>query len=85
MNFKLLKEYFIQNNLKVKDIVSQKFFLERMGIIERAKILEKKMNEKQKKYMIATLSRLLNKSSMGELFKVIFAYKSNNKKFYGFE
>ena len=43
------------------------------------------MNEKQKKYMIPTLPRLLNKSSMGELFKVIFAYKSNNKKFFGFE
>ena len=56
-----------------------------MGIIERAKILEKKMNENQKKYMITTLSRLSNKSSMGELFKVIFAYKSNNNKFFGFE
>ena len=43
------------------------------------------MNEKQKKYMITTLSRLLNKSSMGELFKVIFAYKGHNKKFFGFE
>ena len=42
-------------------------------------------NEKQKKYMITTLSRLLNKSSMGELFKVIFAYKGHNKKFFGFE
>ena len=56
-----------------------------MGIIERAKILEKKMNKQQKKYMITTLSRLLDKNLMGELFKVIFAYKSHNKKFFGFE
>ena len=85
VNFSLLNEFFSKEKLNVKKIVTQKFFLERMGIIERAKILEKKMNEKQKKYMITTLSRLLNKSSMGELFKVIFAYKSNNKKFFGFE
>ena len=85
VNFSLLNEFFSKKKLNVKRVVTQKFFLERMGIIERAKILEKKMNEKQKKYMITTLSRLLNKSSMGELFKVIFAYKSNNKKFFGFE
>ena len=42
------------------------------------------MNEKQKKYMITTLSRLLNKSSMGELFKVIFAYKKGKKFNLGF-
>ena len=85
VNFSLLNEFFSKQRLNVKKIVTQKFFLERMGIIERAKILEKKMNERQKKYMITTLSRLLNKNSMGELFKVIFAYKSHNKKFFGFE
>ena len=85
VNFSLLNEFFSKEKLDVKKVVTQKFFLERMGIIERAKILEKKMNEKQKKYMITTLSRLLNKSSMGELFKVIFAYKGHNKKFFGFE
>ena len=85
VNFSLLNEFFLKKKLNVKKIVSQKFFLERMGIIERAKILEKKMNKKQKKYMITTLSRLLDKNLMGELFKVIFAYKSHNKKFFGFE
>jgi NADH dehydrogenase [ubiquinone] 1 alpha subcomplex assembly factor 7 len=44
VNFNLLKEYFLKNNLKVKKIVTQRFFLERMGIIERAHILEKKKN-----------------------------------------
>ena len=85
VNFSLLNEFFLKKKLNVKKIVSQKFFLERMGIIERAKILEKKMNKSQKKYMFTTLSRLLNKNSMGELFKVIFAFKSRNKKFFGFE
>ena len=51
VNFSLLKEYFFKNNLKVKKIVTQRFFLERMGIIERAHILEKKMTNAEKKYM----------------------------------
>ena len=85
VNFSLLNEFFLKKKLNVKKIVSQKFFLERMGIIERFKILEKKMNMTQKKYMFTTISRLLNKNLMGELFKVIFAYKSHNKNFFGFE
>ena len=85
VNFNLLKEYFLKNNLKVKNIVSQKFFLEKMGIIERAKILEKRMNDKQKDYMNLTLFRLLHKELMGDLFKVIFAYKNKNKNFLGFD
>ena len=85
VNFNLLREFFFQNNLKVKSIVSQKFFLERMGIIERAKILEKKMTTKQKKYMSETLNRLLDEKQMGKLFKVIFGYKYKNNDFLGFE
>ena len=85
VNFNLLKEYFFKKNLKVKNVVTQKFFLERMGIIERAQILEKKMTNKQQKYMEDTLSRLLEKKQMGSLFKVIFGYKSKNNDFFGFE
>ncbi len=85
VNFNLLKEYFIKNNLKVKKIVTQKFFLEKMGIIERAKILRNKMDIKQEKYMSYTLMRLLHKDLMGELFKVIFAYKSKKSNFLGFK
>ena len=85
VNFNLLNEFFQKKKLNVKKIVSQKFFLERMGIIERAEILQKKMNKTQKKYMFDTLSRLLNTNMMGKLFKVIFAYKSRNKNFFGFD
>ena len=56
-----------------------------MGIIQRAKILEKKMTQKQKNYMSSTLMRLLHKNLMGELFKVIFAFKSKKNNFLGFE
>ena len=85
VNFRLLEEYFLKKNMKVKKIVSQKFFLEKMGIIERAKILEKKMNSKQKDYMALTLKRLLHKNFMGDLFKVIFAFRCKNNNFLGFK
>ncbi len=85
VNFRLLEEYFKKKKLKLKKIVSQKFFLEKMGIIERAKILEKNMNFKQLNYMSLTLMRLLHKNQMGELFKVIFAFKSKRSDFLGFE
>ena len=84
VNFNLLKEYFLKKKFKIKKVVTQKFFLERMGIIERAKILEKKMDNKQKNYMILTLDRLLNKKKMGDLFKVIFAFKSKGHDYLGF-
>ena len=85
VDFNLLNEYFSKNKLKVKKIVSQKFFLEKMGIIERAKNLENNMTFEQKDYMSVTLKRLLHKDLMGELFKVIFAFKSKNNNFLGFE
>ncbi len=85
VNFNLLKEYFLKNNLKVKKVVTQRFFLERMGIIERAHILEKKRTNEGQKYVKETLSRLLEEKQMGSLFKVIFGYKNKNNNFFGFE
>ena len=85
VNFNLLKEYFLKNNLKVKKVVTQRFFLKRMGIIERAQILQKKKTNKEQIYMKETLSRLLEEKQMGSLFKVIFGYKNKNNNFFGFE
>ena len=85
VNFKLLNEYFIKNDLKVKNIVTQKFFLEKMGIMERANILSQKMNFKEQSNLYLRLKRLLDKKLMGNLFKVIFAYKSKKNNFLGFK
>ena len=85
VNFKLLNEYFMKNNLKVKKIVTQKFFLEKMGIIERANNLSQKMNFTEKSNLYLRLKRLLDTKLMGSLFKVIFAYKSKKDNFLGFE
>ena len=85
VNFELLNEYFIKNNLKVKNIVTQKFFLEKMGIMERANDLSQKMNFKEKSNLYLRLKRLLDKNLMGNLFKVIFTYKFKKDNFLGFE
>ncbi len=85
VNFNLLNEYFIKNNLKVKKVVTQKFFLEKMGIIERANNLSQKMNFKEKSNLYLRLKRLLDSKLMGNLFKVIFTYKSKQDNYLGFE
>ena len=56
-----------------------------MGIIERANILSKKMNFKEQSDLYLRLKRLLDTKSMGNLFKVIFAYKFKSDNFLGFE
>ena len=65
--------------------MTQKFFLEKMGIVERANILKKKMNKLQVNNLERRLHRLLNRNMMGELFKVIFAFKSINDDILGFD
>ena len=55
-----------------------------MGIIERAKIITKmKFTEQSDLYF--RMKRLLSPKYMGELFKVILAYKSDNNNFAGFK
>ena len=85
VNFNLLNEYFLKNHLNTKKIVTQKFFLEKMGIVERANILKKKMNKLQVNNLERRLHRLLDRNMMGELFKVIFAFKSINDDILGFD
>tara|TARA_Y100001970_G_scaffold90782_1_gene114516 strand:+ start:8894 stop:9955 length:1062 start_codon:yes stop_codon:yes gene_type:complete len=77
VNFNLYKEYFSINNLFVENIISQSEFLQKMGIIERVKILENKMNSLEKTNLQLRLKRLIHPEMMGTNFKVIFA---KNKK-----
>ena len=85
VNFNLLNEFFIKNGLKVKKVVSQKFFLERMGIVERANNMSRNMNFKEQSNLYLRLKRLLDVKLMGNLFKVIFTYKSKKDNFLGFK
>ncbi len=85
VNFGLLKNYLSQNKLTLNKIVSQSFFLKRIGILNRAEILSHKMTFKNKSDLYLRLKRLLDPKYMGDLFKVIFAYKSKKKFLLGFK
>jgi NADH dehydrogenase [ubiquinone] 1 alpha subcomplex assembly factor 7 len=85
VNFDLLQEFFLKNGLKVNNIITQKEFLENMGIIERAKIVAKKMKFREQSDLYLRIKRLLSPGSMGDLFKVILAYKFKKNNFVGFK
>jgi NADH dehydrogenase [ubiquinone] 1 alpha subcomplex assembly factor 7 len=85
VNFELLNEFFFKNGLKVNNVITQKAFLENMGIIERAKIVAKNMKFSEQSNLYLRIKRLLSPGSMGDLFKVILAYKFNKNNFAGFK
>ena len=84
VNFNLLRKYLKKKNLKVNNIVTQDFFLKKMGILNRAERVSQKMNFKEKSDLYLRLQRLLNPKQMGKLFKVISAFKLNKKFSLGF-
>ena len=85
VNFGLLKDYLTENKLTLNKVVSQSFFLKRIGILDRAEILSHKMTFRDKSNLYLRLQRLLSSKYMGDLFKVIFAYKSKKKFLLGFK
>ncbi len=85
VNFSLLGEYFMKNDLKVKKTITQNEFLNNMGIFQRAEIISKNMKFTEKSDLYLRLKRLLSPQYMGELFKVILAYKSQNNFYNGFK
>ena len=85
VNFKLIEEFLINNKLNVKNIITQKEFLERMGILNRAEIISKKMKFSEQSDLYLRLKRLLNPNLMGRLFKVILAFNHKTKDYFGFK
>ncbi len=79
VNFSLLNEFFKKNKLKIKKTITQKEFLEKMGIMKRAEMLSKKMTFREKTNLYLRLKRLLSPKMMGNLFKVSLAYKAKTK------
>jgi len=84
LNFKLFYKILKKNNLNVKKITTQNKFLKKIGILERANILSKKMTFKEKANMFYRLKRLMDYREMGNLFKVLFAQKKGRKFSLGF-
>ncbi len=85
VNFSILNEFFLKNKLKVKKVITQKKFLEKMGIMKRAEIIASKMKFNDQTNLYLRLKRLLNTNLMGELFKVILTYKFRRNKYFGFD
>jgi NADH dehydrogenase [ubiquinone] 1 alpha subcomplex assembly factor 7 len=84
VNFSLIKNYLKKKKLKVHNIVTQGFFLKKMGIINRAEVLAKNMNFKEKTDLYFRIQRLVSPKQMGDLFKFLFAYKLKRKFSLGF-
>ena len=75
INYNLFFEILKNNDLDVKKITSQSKFLQRLGIIERANILSKRISFKRKADIFYRLKKMLHKNEMGDIFKVLFAKK----------
>jgi NADH dehydrogenase [ubiquinone] 1 alpha subcomplex assembly factor 7 len=79
VNFNLIKEYLKKKGLKLNNIVTQEFFLKKMGIINRAEILSKRMNFREKSDLYFRMQRLINPKQMGELFKCLSGFNLKKK------
>ena len=84
VNFNLIKSYLEKKKLKVNDIVTQGFFLKKMGILNRAQDVARSMNFKEKSDLYFRIQRLIGPNQMGDLFKFLFASKLKKKFLLGF-
>ena len=84
LNFFLLKKIVKKLNLKVAGLTSQRNFLTRLGILDRAEILAKNLQFSKKADIYYRIKRLIDRNFMGELFKVMFVTKKNIKFKLGF-
>ena len=71
INFKLVEKIIQLFKLKLQGFTSQRDFLTRLGIQERAEILSKNLPFSKKTNLYLRLKRLIDKSQMGNLFKVM--------------
>ena len=85
VNFELIKNYLKKKKLKVNNVVTQSFFLKKMGIMNKAEIIAKKMSFKEKSDLYFRVERLINTKQMGELFKFLSAFKLKKKFSLGFD
>ena len=80
INFGLFSKIIKELELQFEGITEQGIFLKKMGIIQRANILTKNINFKNKANVYYRLKRLIDPSQMGRLFKV-FVFKKKGLRF----
>ncbi len=84
VNFFDLETAAEKHGLKVSGAVTQKNFLENIGIRIRAEALKKNANDSQRLKIDSALARLLDADKMGELFKVMATVSPKIKEIPGF-
>ena len=84
LNFFLLKKIVKKLNLKVVGLTSQRNFLTKLGILDRAETLAKNLQFSKKADIYYRIKRLIDRNFMGELFKVMFVTGKNIKFKLGF-
>ena len=84
INFDLFKKFTKQIGGLGSNITTQRDFLIKMGIKERAEIISKNQNFLKKADIYYRLKRLIDEKQMGNLFKVMLVKNINNKFKFGF-
>ena len=84
INFKLFKKFTTQMGGLKNNLTTQKDFLIKMGIKERAEIISKNQNFLKKTDIYYRLKRLIDEKQMGTLFKVMLIKNQKNKFKLGF-
>lgn len=84
VNFNFILNLTKKLNLYSEKVTTQGAFLKKMGIIERANNLAKNYNFKKKADLFYRLKRLIHPKEMGNIFKVIFLKKKDQKFNLGF-
>ena len=84
INIHFLKKYTKKLNLKVNHN-TQRDFLLNLVIMERAEIIAAKTSFLEKANIYYRVKRLIDRKEMGELFKVMYLYKKNQKFNLGFK
>ena len=84
INIPFLKKIVSKHNLELS-YSTQRNFLLNLGILHRAEILAKNKSFLDKANIYYRINRLIDKKQMGELFKVIYIHKKNNRFKLGFK
>ena len=84
INFDLFKRFAKQMNGLESNLTTQKEFLLKMGIKQRAEIISKNKNFSKKADIYFRLKRLIDDKQMGNLFKVMLIKNKENKFNLGF-
>ena len=84
ISFYLFEKFVKQMNGLNTNLTTQKDFLIKMGIKQRAEIISKNQNFLKKTDIFYRLKRLIDEKQMGNLFKVMLVKNQNNKFKLGF-